>query len=59
MQFHDLADDGANKAWARFLELEEEWRKNPSNKEKYQKSRRAFREYDDLRVKFYSLPTED
>jgi len=58
MEFHDLADDSANNAWKRFLELEEEWRKDPTNKEKYQEVRRAFREYDDLRIKLYRLPAE-
>lgn len=58
MELHDLADDGVNKAWQRYSELENAWRKDPTNKNKYREARSAFREYDKLRIKLYKLASD-
>ena len=42
MKYYNLADDSAKKAWELFVTLEEEWRKDPTNKGKFLASREAF-----------------
>ena len=56
MEFRDLADDTAKKAWEKFRALENEWRNDPTNNEKYHASREAFQEYDRVRIKMIKLP---
>lgn len=55
MKYHNLDDTSANEAWKLFIELDEEWKKDPTNKEKFLASRRAFGDYDEVRIKFYKL----
>ena len=56
MEFHDLADASASKAWEKFRALENEWRNDPTNNDKYLASREAFQEYDRVRIKMIKLP---
>jgi len=60
MEYYNLADDSTKKAWESFVTLDEKWRKDPANKEKFLASRKAFQKYDRLRKEFYSFSdTED
>lgn len=56
MGFRDLSDDTAKDAWEKFRALENEWRKDSTNHEKYCASREAFQEYDRVRIKMTKLP---
>ena len=51
MEYRDLADDTPVKTWDVFLRAEEEYKRDPKNREKYLKAREAFKAYDAVRVR--------
>jgi len=51
MEYRDLADDTPEKTWDVFLRAEEEYKRDPKNREKYLKAREAFKAYDAVRVR--------
>lgn len=53
MKYRNLSDDASEKAWEDFLRAEEEYRRDPKNREKYMKARAAFNAYDTVRVQIY------
>ena len=55
MGYYGLSDESTQRAWDLFVSSEEEWKKDPENKDKFLTSRKAFQEYDNVRMKFYEL----
>lgn len=51
MEYHNLGDDGAEKAWCIYQKAIEEYKKNPMNRDNYTKVKDAFEAYDELRLK--------
>jgi len=59
MRYYNLDNDRAERAWESFLVVEEEWKKDPTNKDKFLASREAFQEYDKVRMRFYNLTSNE
>ena len=53
MKYHDLADDTADKAWEAFMRAEEEYSRDPTNRDKLLSAREAFKAYDAVRVRIH------
>jgi len=53
MKYHDLADDTSEKAWDAFMRAEDEWKRDPKNREKFLKAREAFETYDAVRMRIH------
>ena len=53
MKYRDLADDTPEKAWDAFQRAEDEYKRDPKNREKFLKAREAFKAYDAVRVRIH------
>lgn len=51
MKYRDIADTTPEKAWEAFLRAEDEYKRDPKNREKFMKARAAFEAYDAVRVR--------
>lgn len=53
MNYVDLADDSADKAWDAYLKAEHEYQGDRRNHDKFLAAREAFKKYDGVRLRLY------